>query len=165
MTVSNVAWPPYLSPSASGSRSHAALRLSRGSGTALPSQACLSLVDACPIDPHAHAPARLSGSLGRPTPTRSPRHGRSQSYTSSPVAEAAKAMRHPHVCSPRTPWPLAPSARAAAWSAPAGGGVRACAACFYSGALTSKAVVVPDLAWHGARSHIPLLHFNYKIYM
>ena len=31
---------PYLSPSASGSRSHAALRLSRGSGTTLPSQAC-----------------------------------------------------------------------------------------------------------------------------
>jgi hypothetical protein len=128
-------------------------------------------LSACPLCPFVmpdrstRPRARASVRLGRPTPTRSPRHGRSQSYTSSPVAEAAKAMRHPHVCSPRTPWPLAPSARAAAWSAPAGGGVRACAACFYSGALTSKAVVVPDLAWHGARSHIPLLHFNYKIYM
>jgi hypothetical protein len=155
-----------VSPSASGSRSHArcpAVSLGDSARRCQAKPVCLSLVPncpsimhipprpRCPIDPHPHMHARercRSVRLGRPT--RSPRDRRSQSYI------VASSEDHETSACVLATYPVAAStlARAAAWSAPAGGRVRACAAFTQSRALTSKAVV-PDLAWHGAPSHIP----------
>jgi len=143
-TVSNVAWPP-----------------SRPRPRVLDFSVarCLAVSLADPARRCQAKPVCLSlVRIGRPT--RSPRHRRSQSYI------VASSEDHETSACVLATYPVAAStsARAAAWSAPAGGRVAfvRCLLFTRSRALTSKAVVVPDLAWQMARCSIAhsLVHFN-----
>jgi len=170
-TVSNVAWPPSRPRPRVLGRTHAALRyVSR-----IRHDAAKKSLSPCPLCPSAmhiptihptspiqfHTPTRPRAvpiRLGRPT--RSPRHRRSQSYI------VASSEDHETSACVLATYPVAAStsARAAAWSAPAGGRVAfvRCLLFTRSRALTSKAVVVPDLAWQMARCTVAhsLVHFN-----
>jgi hypothetical protein len=74
-----------------------------------------------------------------------------------------RCMRHPHVCSPRTPWPLAPrperqlgAHRPAVAYAYAYAYVRALL-CSRACPHVQGSSSVPDLAWHGAVGALSLL--------
>lgn len=73
-----------------------------------------------------------------------------------------RCMRHPHVCSPRTPWPLAPRPERQL-----GAHRPAVAYAYVRALLCSRACPhvqgsssVPDLAWHGAVGARPSVRFT-----